>query len=72
MVLLQQYQSGHLKNIHHDCETSILNTYLVYLRFQLMNGELNNEELQQEYALLRELLDNSAQQHLQQFSKSWG
>lgn len=70
--ILQQYQSGHLKNIHHDCETGVLNTYLVYLRFQLMNGELKNEELQQEYALLRQLLDNSAEQHLQQFSKSWG
>ena len=67
-----QYQSGDLNGIRNYCETDVLNTYLVYLRYQLMRGELNQEELQQEYALLRDLLDNSGKQHLQQFSKSWG
>ena len=50
----------------------MLNTYLVYLRFQLMRGELNNDELEQEYTLLREILGSSGKEHLQQFSKSWG
>lgn len=67
-----QYQSGHLKGIRDYCETDVLNTYLVYLRYQFMRGEINGEELEQEYTLLRKLLDNSGKEHLQQFSKSWG
>lgn len=67
-----QYQSGNLKAIRNYCETDVLNTYLVYLRYQFMRGEINNEELEQEYTLLRKLLDNSGKEHLQQFSKSWG
>jgi len=67
----EQYQSGNLNGIRNYCETDVLNTYLVYLRYQLMRGELNQEELQQEYDLLRDLLDNSGKEHLRQFSKSW-
>jgi len=68
----EQYQAGNLKSIRDYCETDVLNTYLVYLRYQFMRGELNQEELQQEYTLLRDLLDGSGKSHLQQFSKSWG
>jgi len=67
----EQYQSGNLNGIRNYCETDVLNTYLVYLRYQLMRGELNQEELKQEYDLLRDLLDNSGKEHLRQFSKSW-
>ncbi|HIQ15399.1 MAG TPA: 3'-5' exonuclease [Leucothrix sp.] len=67
-----QYQAANIKKIRNSCETDVLNTYLVYLRFQLMRGELNNDELEQEYILLREILDSSGKEHLQQFSKSWG
>ncbi len=66
-----QYQAGNLNAIRNYCETDVLNTYLVYLRYQLMRGELNQDELQQEYALLRDLLDNSGKAHLQKFSKAW-
>ena len=68
---LEQYQSGNVESIHNYCETDVLNTYLVYLRYQFMRGELNNDELVKEYSLLREVLDKSDAAHLQQFSKSW-
>ena len=67
----EQYQSGNVESIHNYCETDVLNTYLVYLRYQFMRGELNNDELVKEYSLLREVLDKSDAAHLQQFSKSW-
>ncbi len=65
------YQVGNLKGIRHYCDTKVLNTYLIYLRYQLMRGDLNSDEIQQEYDLLRKMLDNSGQQHLQTFSKNW-
>ena len=67
----EQFQSGNINGIRDYCETDVLNTYLVYLRYQFMRGEINIEELAHEHTLLRELLDNSGKQHLQQFSKSW-
>ncbi len=66
-----EYRAGNLAGIRDYCETDVLNTYLVYLRYQLMRGELNHEELEKEFTLLRDVLDNSGENHLVQFSKSW-
>jgi predicted PolB exonuclease-like 3'-5' exonuclease len=69
-----QYQAGKLAEIRNYCETDVLNTYLVYLRYQLMRGEINHEALEKEFNLLREVLDNKEQQgkaHLLEFSKHW-
>jgi predicted PolB exonuclease-like 3'-5' exonuclease len=38
------YLNGGLKRIRDYCETDVLNTYLVYLRFQLLRGHLNLNE----------------------------
>ena len=67
-----QYQAGNLGNIRDYCETDVLNTYLVYLRYQLIRGELNEEELEAEYNLLRDVLEDSGKAHLQAFSNAWG
>ena len=70
-LVWNQYQAGNLQGIRHLSEHDVLNTYLIYLRYQLMRGDLDREEVQQEYDLLRKMLDNSGQQHLQDFSKNW-
>lgn len=66
-----EYLAGNLNGIRQYCETDVLNTYLVYLRYQFMRGKLNAEELDKEITLLRKTLDNSGQEHLQVFSKAW-
>ncbi|MEE9445603.1 MAG: 3'-5' exonuclease [Cocleimonas sp.] len=69
-----EYQAGKLTKIHNYCEIDVLNTYLVYLRYQLMRGEISNEALEKEFNLLREVLDNEGRQgkaHLLEFSKHW-
>jgi predicted PolB exonuclease-like 3'-5' exonuclease len=70
-LVWDEYQKGNLSGIRNYCETDVLNTYLVYLRYQLMRGELDNDELDAEYTLLKEKLDNSGKEHLLEFSKSW-
>ncbi|MGB2337645.1 MAG: 3'-5' exonuclease, partial [Alcanivorax sp.] len=42
------FQDGDLKGIRDYCETDVLNTWLVYLRFQLMRGELDATGYDQE------------------------
>ena len=66
-----EYRAGNLTGIRNYCETDVLNTYLVYLRYQLMRGELNQDDLEKEFTLLRNVLDNSGKDHLVQFSTAW-
>lgn len=65
------YCKGEIRKIRDYCETDVLNTYLVYLRFQYMRGQLDEKGLEQEYALVREVLEGSDEPHLQEFSQAW-
>lgn len=67
----ETYLAGNLEAIRHYCETDVLNTYLVYLRFELMRGHLTPSEYQQECQLVRERLKADAKPHFQQFLDAW-
>jgi len=66
-----EYQKGNITGIRQYGETGVLNTYLIFLRFQLIRGVISPEELQQEFNLLREKLEQSEELHLQEFSRAW-
>jgi predicted PolB exonuclease-like 3'-5' exonuclease len=53
------------------CETDVLNTYLVYLRFQFMRGRIDRTELDVELERVRELLRASGEPHLLEFLRMW-
>ena len=65
------YQRGELPAISNYCETDAVNTYLVYLRFQLLRGQLTGEHYQQECALVRSQLSSLDQAHWQEFLAAW-
>jgi len=65
--LLEQDIAG----IRDYCEIDVLNTYLVYLRFELMRGHLNSDRLETEYALVRDTLMAENKPHLQAFLEAW-
>ena len=65
------YQNGEIAAIRNYCETDVVNTYLVYLRFQLMRGILSNEQYQHECELVRATLGKSAEPHWQEFLGQW-
>lgn len=67
----ERYQSGGLLHIRSYCETDVLNTYLVYLRFQHMRGLLSDAELAAEHAKARGFLKSSAAPHWQEFQAAW-
>ena len=62
---------GGLARIRDYCETDVLNTYLVYLRFQLLRGHLNAAEHAGEVARVRTLLTDSPAAHLREFAAAW-
>ena len=66
-----KYREGAIKEIRDYCETDVLNTWLVYLRFEFMRGNLNQSELQREYKLVRTTLESMDQAHLDEFLAAW-
>ncbi len=65
------YLQGGLKRIRAYCETDVLNTYLIYLRFELIRGHLNAAEHAREVARVRKMLQESAAEHLKEFAAAW-
>jgi 3'-5' exonuclease len=66
-----EYLKGGLPRIRDYCETDVLNTYLIYLRFELVRGHLNGVEHAQEVARVRKLLSDSTAAHLKEFAAAW-
>lgn len=65
------YLAGDLESIRNYCETDVLNTYLVYLRFELMRGHLTDKTYDSECSRVKEMLKTEAKPHLLAFLKTW-
>jgi predicted PolB exonuclease-like 3'-5' exonuclease len=65
------YQAGRLAEIRDYCEADVVNTYLVYLRFQLMRGALDEPRYRSECALVRAALGKSVEPHWKEFLAHW-
>lgn len=67
----EHYLAGDIAGIRNYCETDVLNTYLVYLRFELMRGRLSRERHEEECELLRAHLVQGGHAHFQEFLQAW-
>jgi predicted PolB exonuclease-like 3'-5' exonuclease len=65
------YQAGDIAGIRNYCETDVLNTYLVYLRFELINGNLTSTEYEQECQLVRDTLHTENKPQFTEFLSQW-
>lgn len=65
------YQRGEIEQIRNYCETDVLNTYLVYLRFELMRGKLDKQRYTYECNFLIQYLQNQNKLHLKTFLQTW-
>ncbi len=68
----EAYQAGEIEAIRDYCETDVLNTYLVYLRFELMRGRLQPDQYREECQRVRQALTAEGRPHLQAFVEAWG
>jgi 3'-5' exonuclease len=68
------YLGGQLDDIRRYCETDVMNTYLLYCRFQKMRGGLTEAEYEAEIALVKNDLGNlaTAESHWDEYLKAWG
>lgn len=65
------YLDGDIVGIRNYCETDVLNTYLVYLRFELMRGQLTQEAYLAECQIVRDGLSSENKPHLTAFLEAW-
>jgi predicted PolB exonuclease-like 3'-5' exonuclease len=56
------YQAGQLEQIRQYCETDVVNTYLVYCRFQEMRGGFSSAEYEEELSFVKKQLGQEPQQ----------
>jgi hypothetical protein len=61
-----------LVGIRRYCETDVLNTYLIFLRFELMRGRLSPERHAEEIERVRTLLRESSEPHFAEYLRAWG
>ena len=59
---------GRIAEIRNYCETDVVNTYLIFLRFQLMRGALKDEQFTVESEVVRSTLKKIVRSPLERFS----
>lgn len=69
--VFEAFQHGQIDSIRNYCETDVMNTWLVYLRFQKMRGSLNETAYAAEIELTRATVRSHAATHWQEFLAAW-
>lgn len=65
------YAAGQLEDIRRYCETDVMNTYLLYCRFQKMRGGFTEGEYEREISAVRETLAGNDEPHWAQYLAAW-
>ncbi len=65
------WQAGDIIRIRQYCETDVLNTYLIYLRFELMRGRFTPALYAEEVARVKSFLAAGTEPHLGEFLRAW-
>jgi hypothetical protein len=65
------YRRGEIAAIRNYCETDVVNTFLVYLRFQLMRGMLTRQQYAAECEVVRTHLAQLPDEHWKEFLAAW-
>jgi predicted PolB exonuclease-like 3'-5' exonuclease len=63
--------AGNLVGIRQYCETDVLNTYLIYLRFEMLRGHFTRERYAEEVERVKVLLRAGKEPHFAEFLRAW-
>lgn len=65
------FKDGEIAAIRNYCETDVLNTWLVYLRFELMRGHLDQPMYDSEIERVKQFLTQENKPHFEEFLNAW-
>ena len=63
------YQNQDIVGIRNYCESDVMNTYLIYLRFEQIRGNLDADGLYQELDRVKTELNRTGSDHLSDFAQ---
>lgn len=66
-----KFLAGGIREIRDYCETDVLNTWLVFLRFEHMRGHLDDTGLEREFGIVRDAIKDADEPHLREFLEAW-
>lgn len=66
------WRDGRIGAIRDYCETDVLNTWLVFLRFEQFRGRRTTAEVEAEQQLVVDTLRKDGRPHLEEFLAAWG
>lgn len=69
--ITEAWFAGQHDEIRRYCEIDALNTYLIFVRFQVVRGLLQPDKAAQEEALVRAYLGQHTEPHLKAFLERW-
>jgi predicted PolB exonuclease-like 3'-5' exonuclease len=67
----KSWMEGRAQEVRAYCETDVVNTWLVYCRFRLLRGELDQSAYQAEIDLVRSTLEDSQAAHWAEYLAAW-
>ena len=70
-MVWETYLAGDLAKIRDYCEVDTVNTYLLFLRFQLLRGVLSKDVFEKEKQVLRQTLKEQSKPHWREFLERW-
>lgn len=65
------YLAGDIEGIRDYCETDVLNTYLVYQRFELIRGRITRDRYEKLCQEVRDVLGAEDKPHFREFLENW-
>ncbi len=69
--VFEYWREGRIAEIRAYCETDVMNTYLIWLRFQLVRGQLSTAAHESEITRVRGWLGERAEAHWRQYAAAW-
>ena len=70
-MVWDSFRRASIEAIRNYCETDVMNTWLVYLRFQYLRGQFDAQGLEDEHARVRRMLDAADAPHWKAFGAAW-
>jgi predicted PolB exonuclease-like 3'-5' exonuclease len=65
------YREGGIQSIRDYCETDVANTYLIYLKLQLIRGSLNQKQYEAEKNLVKNTIQEYQKEYWNAFLSAW-
>jgi 3'-5' exonuclease len=65
------YLQGQVDDIRRYCETDVMNTYLLYCRFQKMRGGVTEAEYDREIEFVKKTLEGITEPHWAEYLQAW-